>query len=70
MERVVVARWESRRGKDWVELYRDRFGYGYSSRGSFGWFGSVTQEAAMAEIGRCMRMGCFCAQKSPMKRVV
>lgn len=70
MQRVVIARWESRRGKDWVELYQDRHGFGYEARMSCGWFGNATREQAMAEIQRQMEMGCFCSQKSQMRKVV
>lgn len=70
MERVVVARWESKRGKDWVEVYQNEHGFGYEARGSCGWFGNASREQAFAEIQRHMDMGCFCSQKTPMKRVV
>ena len=68
--RQVIARWESRGGKDWVEVYQDRYGFGYEARNGCGCFGSATREQAMAEIQRQLDMGCFCSQKSPMRKVV
>ena len=70
MERTVIARWESKRGKDWVQVYQDDYGFGYEARNGGGWFGSATREQAMAEIQRQMEMGCFCSQKTPMRKVV
>lgn len=72
--RHVIARWESRRGKDWVQLYEQtdsdgRTGYGYEARQAFGWLGYVTREQAMADVQRHIAMGCFCSQKTPMRKV-
>lgn len=77
MSRVVIARWESRRGKDWVEVYEQTFGicpepsYGYNCRNGGGWMGSnTTREQALETIRQRMAAGCFCSQKSPMRKVV
>jgi hypothetical protein len=71
MERVVLARWESQRGKDWIEVYEQvGFGFGYQGRGCGGWFGNVTRDEAVSDIQRRVDQGCFCSQKTPMKKVV
>jgi hypothetical protein len=71
MERTVIARWKSRRGKDWIELYESPgLGFGYQGRGCAGWMGSVTRDEAVADIQRRVDQGCFCSQKTPMRKVV
>jgi hypothetical protein len=75
MPRSVIARWESRRGKDWVEVYEQTLspscvGYGYEFRNGSGWFGNFTREQALAEVQRRVASGHFCSQKSPMRKVV
>lgn len=73
--RNVIARWESKRGKDWVELYEQIVGvyvsgYGYESRNGGGWMGRVSREQAVSEIQRRVAAGCFCSQAAPMRKVV
>ena len=70
MERTVIARWESRRGKDWVVVYEHELGYCYEGNGCGGWFADITREQAIADTQRQVDAGCFCSQKSPMRRVV
>lgn len=48
----VVARWESRSGKHYVNLTRDEYGYGYTTPNSSGYFGNITREAAEQQIER------------------
>lgn len=73
--RTVIARWESRRGKDYVEVYEQTSaftgtGYGYDARNAGGWMGHVTREQALADIQRRVDDGCFCSQKTPMRKVL
>ena len=70
MERQVIARWESRRGKDWVELYKDQWGYGYAANGSGGFFGRVSETRALEEMERRIFIGMYASQTKPMKKVV
>lgn len=75
MQRTVIARWESRRGKDWVEVYEQTLGdgsrgCGYEARTCGGWLGAVTGEKAVADIAKRVEAGCFCSQKSPMRKVI
>lgn len=49
-ERIVVARWKSRGGKYWVELYVTNDGYSYKGAGCGGFFGRVTKDEAVAMI--------------------
>jgi hypothetical protein len=75
MPREVIARWESKRGKDWVEVYEQSYfdgvaGYGYDCRNGGGWMGNVTRAEALEQVMRRMADGCFCSQKSPMRKVV
>lgn len=73
--RQVIARWESKRGKDWVEVYEqtssfDVSGYGYDCRNGGGWMGHIPRDAALLLIERRVLTGDFCSQKSPMRKVV
>jgi hypothetical protein len=70
--KTLIARWESGRCKDWVELWHDDLGYCYRGNTCRGWLGeSTTLEQAMAFMGRetAAGMQVFCTQPSPMKRV-
>lgn len=68
--RKVVARWESRGGKDWAELQYDESGYWHQGRGCGGFIGS-TLEYAMSVMESRVQEGAYfyCSQKSAMKRV-
>lgn len=75
MDRVVLARWESKRGKDWLEVYQQTLGdgtvgCGYHGRGCGGWLGSVKGDEAVSGIQKRVDAGCFSSQKTPMRRVV
>lgn len=71
MQRVVLARWESQRGKDWIEVYEQApHGCGYQGRGCGGWMGNISREEAIEDIQRRVDKGVFCRQATPMKRVV
>lgn len=48
--KTLVARWETRGGKYWYELYKDRLGYTYSGKGSGGNLGDVSEAEAIAHI--------------------
>jgi hypothetical protein len=70
MERTVIARWESKRGKDWLELYEDKHGMGYEANGAGGFLGKVTRERAIEDMEQRIANGMYCSQKTPMKRTV
>jgi hypothetical protein len=75
MERIVIARWESRRGKDWVEVYEQcidhmPIGYGYTFRNGAGWMGPIPRELALETVRKKVAAGVYCSQKSPMRKVV
>lgn len=68
MDRNVVARWESRSGKYWVEVYDDG---GYSSPGADG--ARNTVEATIAFVKEMVNEGGYfdpSAAKTTMKRVI
>lgn len=69
--RTLIARWESQRCRDWVELWHDEFGYSYQGNTCRGWLGDATLEQAMAFMARetAAGMQVFCSQQSPMKQV-
>jgi hypothetical protein len=67
---TVIARWESKRGKDWVEVYEHALGYCYEGNGCGGWFADITRDEAIASIADRVERGEFCSQKSPMRKVV
>lgn len=72
MEKQLIARWESQRCKDWVELWHDQHGYSYKGNGCWGSLGTSTLEQAMKfmEHETATGMKVFCSQKSPMRKVV
>jgi hypothetical protein len=43
--RTIVARWESRGGKCFRELYRDEYGYGYTGDDCGGFLGKMESDA-------------------------
>ena len=67
-----VARWESRGGKDWVDLFKGEWGYHYSGRdcgGSLG--GCITSDAqAVSAMQERIDQGGYQADanKTPMRR--
>lgn len=69
--KTIVARWESRSGKHWVNLVSDQWGYGYESVSCGGWMGQVSYASALASIQGKIDMGYFQpdANKLPMQRV-
>jgi hypothetical protein len=70
--KTLIARWESRGGKDWVELWHDQYGYSYRGNTCRGWLGeSTTPEQAVLFMERetAAGMQVFCSQPSPMQRV-
>ena len=68
----MIARWESGRGKDWVDLYKDEWGYGYTGPGSSGNMGnkwaSDDSEAISKFESEKMR-NCFRDDAKQIKRV-
>lgn len=78
--RTVIARWESDGGKYRVELYRDKWGYGYDGRGcGAGNLGRDVTEEADAVAWMEARTATFPASrtgnffhpgKRPMRRTV
>lgn len=72
MEKTLVARWESRGCKDWVELWHDEWGYSYRGNTCGGSFGNAPLPLVMKfmEQETSAGMQVFCSQKSPMRKVV
>lgn len=67
-----VARWESKTGKHWVELFVDE-GYAfYRANGAGGNLGRITEEGAIALLQQKVDSGYFLPDnaKTPMKRVI
>jgi hypothetical protein len=72
MNDKVIARWESKSGKHWVELTQwESGGAGYSAPGQCGVLGYLEGSDAIAEMQRRVDLGYFQpdANKTPMKRV-
>ena len=71
-ETKTIARWESRSGKHYVDLWRGRWGPSYDSPGASGSMGNITDAQAIAEIERKLSWGMFQPDKAktPMRRVV
>ena len=71
MNRVLIARWESKTGKHFVELYRDMRGYSYHAPGAGGSLGVLpSDEIAIEKIKKIVDVGYFLpdAAKTPMHR--
>ena len=66
----IIARWESRGGKDWAELLHDEHGYSYRSSSGGGSLGNTLADA-MSVMESRTQAGAkyFCSQKSAMTRV-
>lgn len=66
-----IARWQSRGGHDWVELYRDEQGYHYKASGGGGNFGNdvTTDEQAIAAMQARIDIGGYQrdVNKTPMQ---
>ena len=45
----MIARWESKTGKHWVELHQHVSGYRYTAHGCGGWLYASTEPEALAE---------------------
>jgi hypothetical protein len=72
----TVARWESRSGKHYVDLYLNTLDsgltyYGYESKGCMGTFEPVTEEVAVGRVQGMVDAGYFQPDRllNPMKRV-
>jgi hypothetical protein len=74
MARTIVARWESKTSKHWVEVYYDTDitykGHGYTAPGACGWFGDVSAREAIVEIEGRLANFQPDSNKTPMKRTV
>jgi hypothetical protein len=69
---IVVARWESRSGKHWVDLYAyPDSGHGYKAPGCGGFLGVMDEAAALAIMEQKVADGYFQpdANVTPMRRV-
>jgi hypothetical protein len=68
---TVIARWESKSKKHWVDLEKDQWGFAYSSPGSGGSLGRISKDEALLEMERRVNMGLFQPDKNktPMVRV-
>ena len=65
----IVARWESKTGKHWVNATVSPEGYGgYHSPGAGGSTGTLGPEAVIEEVGRMVARGYFLpdSAKTPM----
>lgn len=67
---TVVAKWESKSGKHWVTLTRDKHGYSFRAGGAGGYLGNVSESDAVKEMERRVAMGIYQpdANKTPMRR--
>ena len=71
VNRTMIARWESRGGRYWIELYRDAIGYTYSGRECGGSLAALADDAAaIAEIeARILPYAQADANVTPMQRI-
>lgn len=71
-EKELVARWESKGGKHWVELYKHPTGgYSYRAPDAGGAFGIADEPQVMQMMEQKLREGYFTpdSSKHPLKRV-
>jgi len=70
----VVARWQSRGGKHWVDLRHGRYDYGYAANGAGGSVcnPNLTIEEAVLVVEAMLARGCFLPDNAvlPMKRIM
>jgi hypothetical protein len=66
----VIARWESTRGKHWVELHHDGVAATYKANDCGGCWGEISPEYAIAKMALMVATGYFLpdAAKTPMRR--
>ncbi len=70
MDKRMVARWESRGGKTWIELYADQWGYSYRGNDCGGNRGALADDAAaIADIEGRLEWLTPDAHKNLLKRV-
>lgn len=71
MNYEVIARWESKSGKHWAELYHDGVAAFYRGVGCGGNIGICDKDTGIAELQRKVDSGYFLpdSAKTPMKRV-
>ncbi len=50
MPKTLVARWQSQRGKYWLELYHDELGYTFKHDSGGGNLGAISEEAALGKM--------------------
>lgn len=71
--RTTIARWESRHGAHYVELYRDAYGYGYTGNDCGGSLGKFANEnTAIERMEAKVKTGYFLpdSAKLGMKRTI
>lgn len=70
MDKLIIARWESKSGKYHVTLYCDDYGYSYSAVNAGGNLGAFASDAdAIAAIAPRVNDFQPDANKTPMQRV-
>lgn len=70
---MIIARWESKGGKYWVEVEEfDSGGWGYSGKGCGGVMGATSREDAIEKMRVRVCAGEFLpdAAKTPMSRTI
>lgn len=68
---MELARWQTRGGAHWVELYCDSYGYSYRARGAMGFLGKLDGDDITAIGLMELRLADFAPDKAktPMIRV-
>lgn len=69
-QRETLARWKSRSGKWYVELYRTKHGVSYNARDACGHLGEMSDEDAITEMSVRVERGGFQPDnaRTPMKK--
>ena len=72
MPNKKIARWESRSGKHWIDLFQVELGYRYTSPSAGGLFNADSTEQAISKMQRRVDSGYFQpdANITPMRRVL
>ena len=71
MEKTLVAKWESKSGKHFAELWRDAYGYSYKGVDCGGNLGTLKEAEAIEVLEMRVLTGYFQpdANTTPMKRI-
>jgi len=67
-EKKIIARWETKKGGNFIELFHDRFGYGYRGTYCGGCLGEIRDDQIAIEAIANTTIKCFKIDFPSVKR--